>query len=308
MTRPHFAAPTCALVLMVGCTIPDASKEISTFGAATGNLAGAVSDHLNAEVAAESKARRQAAVAAGAKIYSLTPGCTALLSETSSDGVLRQTADVTQCTVINRLDEGREPTPAELAKTLAGLISDYGVALEDLSKSDLPGEIETSTANLLTSVSNLAAEAKVDATGLKTVAPAISATVGFVSRRVKARILKQAIRQADDPIDGAVASLIAILAKQGRDPLYPAIERMQQAEKEMDDARTMPIAYASRVKGFEAAQVAYKKAYMASPSVALFQIRKTHASLVKRLDVPATLDELQSLIDELKTLKDIIEN
>lgn len=306
MKRLYPATLTCALALMAGCTIPDASQEIAAFGTATGTLASAVSDRFNAEIASEAKTRKENAIAAGTLIYSLTPGCDKLGADISAEGVTNVSAAVTNCKVLNRLDDSRNPSSAELAQTLARTIADYGTALDGLSKSNLPGEIQASSATLLSAISDLASVANVKTSGLDKSAPLISASAGFLSRQAKARILKNAIKKADKPIGDAVASLITVLVEQGNDPLYPAIVKMQLAETAMQNATNNPAVYSRRVRSFETAQKAYQKAYAASPTVALVQIRKTHASLVDRLEAPATLAEFQNLITELQALKSLI--
>lgn len=288
------------------CTVPDASKEAEAFAKSTGALAGAVSTQFDAEIATEAQRRKSAALANGTLIYSLTPGCSKILADISESGIENSSPDLTNCNVINRLDENRDPTRAELAKKLAGLIAEYATALEALAKSNLPGEIEASSAALLANVGQLLQTAGGDASGVNQVAPVISKGVGSVSQRAKARIIKRAVEQADTPIDNAVSSLIAVLIQQGRDPLYPAIANLQKAEEEMRLALNTP-SYGSKVRAFEVARKTYQDAYAKSPTVALDQVRVTHASLVARLQSPATIDEIQSLLDELNELRTLID-
>lgn len=293
------------LTIVGACTVPDASVEVETFAKSTGTLVGTVSTQFDARIAAEAAQRRRNAIQAGKLIYGLTPGCDAILNDIGGAEVIDTSFQATNCAVIHRLDQDRALTQSELAKKLAGVIADYGSALESLAKSELPSEIEASSALLFTNISNLAAAAGGDASRLTEAAPFLSRGIGFVSTRAKARILKRAISQADQPLQASVSSLIAVLVAQGKDPLFPAITALQSAEKQMRDARGSS-QYGVKVRAFEKAEKAYRKAYLSSPSVSLDQVRKTHASLVARLQSGATLEEIQTLLDELKALRDLI--
>lgn len=297
----------CTLTLALGCTRPDASREVAAFGTATGALAAAVSDRFDAQIKAEVAARLTTAIAADQVIYGLTPGCSAILADIAVQQNDAPRADVTGCHVLNRLDRDRDKTRTELAQILALRIAQYGVALADLSKSTLPADIEASSAGVFAAVSGLSAAVDGTPADLDPAAQIIPAVTGFASRQAKARLLRKTVQQAAEPVDSAVSSLIAVLVAQGRDPLFPAIEALQQAEIAMRDAAGSR-SYGAQVAAFETARKAYEAAYSTSPSVALEQIRITHASLAKRLSRPATLEEFQTLIAELQALRNLIQS
>ena len=294
---------TAMLLVTSACTVPVGKETLAPLDTALTEVRADVGGTIAAETRAEALARRNARIRAGEPPFRLGPGC-------GLDGITQAgqpgAADFT-CDIREVDAEKRDPTRAETVGRILGLLSDYVAELDALARSDLPEEVADAGVSLLTSVGTLAGAAGIDTAGSRLLGQ--PQTVGRLARfgleQYRARVLRQAVREARAPFRQAIETLVSYLLERGpdRDPVVRTSQRLLDA----DVAMQLNPGSEAAVAAFEAAFAADQAARATSPAVRLMRVLAVHEALADRLQSPASPEELQKLIDELAALRDLLD-
>lgn len=198
-------------------------------------------------------------------------------------------------------DRGSDSYQAMAIATL----QDYVATLSAVAKSEAPGEIAENFESFLTSINDLAVEAKSSGSGEVIKASHIAPLTGLgktLTDAYRYRILRRLITDAHEPVRLILADLIA--ASGETDKLIDLNDDLAQAYKDLEAAQDSKNAarYEKEASNWERKLTAYKKEVKNSQTarwVAVWNAQKALNILVKK---PGEPEELVGVLENLKQL------
>ena len=290
-----------AVGLLVACTTPDVSNEIKAFAGAARVVSDDAAQLIQAEIEAERKRLRAESIADDRIFYLPPTKCQTGIIGDSFDLATAADYFTLNCELTYVIPEGSSIQTSEQAAALLNVLSEYVDTLISVAGSDLPAGIEAATGDLIASGNALANQVNGTASSgwLFSNAGGVAGLAGFAARQQKARILRRAVQDMQDPVRKSVDALVAYFINTKSDPLVGVLDNIQRTYDRMKRNPGNP----ALVTAYEKAIAAFPAARAKSPIIRFQQIQLTHDALVARLTGPASTDEILDLVKELNALK-----
>lgn len=291
------------LLAASGCSAVDVGPELGLMAEAAEGTSARVLEVVNADPEGERQARLTAAAAARpAEPWTFPGGC----------APVPQVIDEADACVIDRGRTWNEPVQADAIRRKLRVLSDYVAALSDMANARNDAALTAAYSTALAALGGLADEAELGAlkdltTALKGKEAATKDVVSFALANRRARLLRVTVLQNREAFGNVVQEVIdGLMNETSEDDDLTA--QYLTLDALLNDAvgagaRGDQVAYRDALDRADRAYGAYMTARDRSVFAALVALAATHEALARRLQRPATLEEIQSFTKALADLR-----
>lgn len=291
------------LLTASGCSAVNVGPELGLMAEATESTSARVLKVVNADPEAERQARlTNASAARPAQPWTFPAGCAPIPQVIDEAGVC----------VIDRGRGWNQPVQADAIRRKLRVISDYVVALSDMANAQNDSALTAAYSTALSALGGLADEAEMAAlkdlvATLKAKETATKDVVTFALANRRARLLRSTVLQNREAFNDVVQEVIDGLMNETAEDddltaQYLTLDTLLN-DAVVAGARGDTAAYRDALDRADRAYGAYLSARSQSIFASLAALAATHEALARRLQGPATLQEIETFTKSLADLR-----
>jgi hypothetical protein len=301
MTR--FGGILALFAMVGGCSAVDVGPELKIMAEAATGTSGRVLAIVNADPEGERQQRLDNASAAKpAEPWAFPSGC----------GPVPQAIDAPEACVLKRGKAWDQAVQADAIRRKLAVISAYVEALSDMASADNDAALIAAYSTALTAIGDLATAAEIASLqdtvkALKGSQAATGQVVTFLLANRRAHLLKKTVLRSRDHFNDVVQEIIDGLMNETTEDdtlteQYLSLDAiMNEAVKA--GARGDTAAYRDALDRADSAYGQYMEARNRSVFAPLAGLAATHEALARRLQRPATIQEIQTFTRALADLR-----